>query len=79
VALWVGSELFKNCKSFFGTHGAVFGSESFDYPDWIALPDDAAGYSSTLVGWGRIGVPLSCLARMGPNMGQSHACISCQL
>jgi len=54
--LWVGSGLFKNCKSFFSTQGAVFGSESFDYTDWIALPDDAAGYSSALVGWCRIGV-----------------------
>jgi len=49
--LWVGSGLFKNFKSFFGTQGAVFGSKSFDYTDWIALPDDAAGYSFTLVGW----------------------------
>jgi len=59
--LWVGSGLFENCKSFFSTHGTVFGGESFDHTDWIALPDDAAGYSSTLVGWGRIGViELSC-------------------
>ena len=59
--LWVGSGLFKNFKSFFGTQGAVFGSNSFDYTDWIALPDDAAGYSSTLFGWGQIGViELSC-------------------
>ena len=54
--LWVGSGLFKNCKSLFGTQGTVFDSESFDYADWIALPDDAAGHSSTLFGWGRIGV-----------------------
>jgi len=40
--LWVGSGLFKNCKSFFSTQGSVFGSKSFDYTDWIALPDDAA-------------------------------------
>jgi len=60
--LRAGSGLFKNCKSLLSTHGAVFGSKSFDYTDWIALPDDAAaGYSSTLVGWGRIGVmELSC-------------------
>jgi len=59
--LWVGSGLFKNCKSLFGTQGTVFGSRSFDYTDWIALPDDAAGYSSTLIGWGGIGVmELSC-------------------
>ena len=59
--LWVRSGLFKNFKSFFGTQGAVFCSESFDYTDWIALPDDAAGYSSTLVSWGQISViELSC-------------------
>jgi len=59
--LWVGCGLFKNCKSFFSTQGAVFGSETFDCTDWIALPDDAAGCSSTLVGWGQIGViELSC-------------------
>jgi len=59
--LWVGFGLFKNFESFFSTQGAVFGSKSFDYTDWIALPDDAAGCSSTLVGWGRIGViELSC-------------------
>jgi len=54
--LWVGSGLFKNFKSFFSTQGAVFGGESFDCTDWIALPDDAAGCSSALVGWGRISV-----------------------
>jgi len=27
--LWVRSGLFENFKSFFGTHGAVFGSKSF--------------------------------------------------
>jgi len=59
--LRVGSRLFVNFKSFFGTQGAVFGSESFDCTDWIALPDDAAGCSSTLVGCRRIGVTeLSC-------------------
>jgi len=59
--LWVGSGLFENCKSLFNTQGTVFGSESFDCTDWIALPDDAAGYSSMLVGWGGIGVTeLSC-------------------
>ena len=46
---WDGSGLFKNCNSFFGTQGAFFGSESFDYTNWIALPDDAASCSSTLV------------------------------
>jgi len=59
--LWVGFELFVNFKSLFGTHDTVLGSESFDYTDWIALRDDAAGCSSTLVGWGGIGVTeLSC-------------------
>ena len=59
--LWVGSALFENCKSLFSTQGTAFGSKSFDCTDWIALPDDAAGHSSTLVGWGRIGVTeLSC-------------------
>jgi len=59
--LWVGSGLFENFKSFFGTQGAVFGSKSFDYTDWIALPDDAAGCSFTLVVWGGIGfTELSC-------------------
>jgi len=58
---WVGSGLFKNCKSLFSTQGTVFGSESFDYTDWIALPEDAAGYSFALVGWRGIGVmELSC-------------------
>jgi len=59
--LWVGSGLFKNFKSFFGTQGSVFGSKSFDYTAWIALSDDAASYSFTLVGWGGIGfMELSC-------------------
>jgi len=58
--LWVGSGLFENFKSFFSTQGTVFGSESFDHTDWIALPDDAAGYSFTLVGWGGIGF-LACV------------------
>jgi len=59
--LWVGSGLFKNCKSLFSTQGTVLGSKSFDYTDWIALPDDAAGYSSTLVGLGWIGlIELGC-------------------
>jgi len=54
--LWIGSGLFENCKSFFGTQGVVFGSKSFDHTDWIALPDDAAGYSVALVSWGWVGV-----------------------
>jgi len=59
--LWVGFEPFKNFKSLFSTHGAVLGSESFDRTDWIALRDDAARCSSTLVGWRGIGVTeLSC-------------------
>jgi len=37
--LWVGSGLFENCKSFFSTQGAVFGSESFDHTDRIPLPE----------------------------------------
>jgi len=36
--LWVGSGLFENCKSLFSTQGAVFGSETFGYTDWIQLP-----------------------------------------
>jgi len=53
--LCVGSALFENCKSVFGTQGAAFGSKR------IALPDDAAGCSSTFVGWGWICVTeLSC-------------------
>jgi len=35
--LWVGSGLFKNCKSLFSTQGTVFGSESFDYSTLIGL------------------------------------------
>jgi len=59
--LWVGSWLFKNCNSLLGTQRAVFGGKSFDHTDGIALPDDAAGYSSTLVDWGRICImELSC-------------------
>jgi len=59
--LWVGSGFFECCDSLHGTQGSVFGSESFDCADWIALPDDAAGCSSTLVGWGRISnMELSC-------------------
>jgi len=59
--LWVGSGLFENCNSLFGTQGAVFGSESFDCTDWVALPDDAVGCSSTLVGQGLIIImELSC-------------------
>jgi len=52
--LWVGSGLFKNCNSLFTTQGTVFGNKSFDHTDWVALPDDASGHSSTLVGWGWI-------------------------
>jgi len=44
----------KNCNSFFGTQRTVFGSKSFDCTDGVALPDDVAGYSSTLVDWGWI-------------------------
>jgi len=59
--LWVGFELFENCNSLFGTHGTVFGSESFDQPYWVALPDDVASFSSTLVEWGHIFIKeLSC-------------------
>jgi len=59
--LWVGSGLFKNCNFLFGTRSTVFGSESFDHTDQIALRDDAAGCSHALVGWGGIGVTqLSC-------------------
>jgi len=43
--LWVGSGLIKNCNSLFSTQGTVFGGKSFDYTDWVALPDDTAGYS----------------------------------
>ena len=42
--LWIGSGLFENCKSLFGTEGAVGGDKGFDHTDWIALPDDAAGH-----------------------------------
>jgi len=38
---------FENCNSLFGTQGTVFGSKGFDYTDWVALPDDVAGYSSS--------------------------------
>jgi len=31
---------------------SVFGNESFDHTNWIALPDDAAGYSIALDSWG---------------------------
>jgi len=59
--LWVGAGLFKNCNSLFGKWGTVFGSKSFDYTDWVALPDDAACCSSTLIGRGRISaMELSC-------------------
>ena len=54
--LWIGSGLFENCNSFFGAQGAVFASKSFDYTDWIALPEDAAGYSVALVSRGWVGV-----------------------
>jgi len=50
--LWVGFGLLKNCNSLFGTQGAVLGGKTFDHTDWVALPDDAAGCSSTLVDWG---------------------------
>ena len=36
--------------------GAVFGGKSFDCTDWVALPNDDAGDSFTLVGWGWIGI-----------------------
>ena len=49
--LWIGFVLFEDCYSFFGTQGAVFSCKGFGYTDWIALPDDAAGYPFSLVGW----------------------------
>jgi len=59
--LWIGSGLFKKCNSLFtSTQGAVFGDKCFDYTDWVALPDDAAGYSLTLVDWGWI-----CVMELG--------------
>ena len=54
--LWIGFGLFENCKSFFGAKGAVFGGESFDHTDWIALPEDAAGHFVALVSWGWVDV-----------------------
>jgi len=59
--LLVGSGLFENCNSLFSTQGAVLGSKGFDHTCSVALPDDVAGYSSTLVDLGWIGVTeLSC-------------------
>jgi len=58
--LSVGFELFKNCNSLFSTLGTVFGSESFDHTDWVALPDDDASCSSMLVDWGQI-----CIKELG--------------
>ena len=49
--LCVGSELFENCDSLFGTQNTVFGGKSFDYTDLVALSDDAADHSSTFVDW----------------------------
>jgi len=61
--LWVGSGLFENCNSFFGTQGAVFGSKGFDCTDGVVLPNDDTGHSSTFDDWGWIGVTeLSCKA-----------------
>jgi len=54
--MWVGSGLFKNFNSLFGTQCTLFGSKCFEHTDWVALPDDAAGYSSTLVDWGSISI-----------------------
>ena len=53
--LWVESGLFENCNSLFGRQGAVFGSKSCGYTDWVALPD-----SSMLVDWGWI-----CIIELG--------------
>jgi len=50
--LCVGSRLFESCNSLLGTKGAAFGSKSFEHADGVALSDDAAGHSSTLVDWG---------------------------
>jgi len=59
--LWVGSWLFENCNSLFGTQGTFFGVKCFDCTHGVALPDDAAGCSPTLVDWGWICVmELSC-------------------
>jgi len=58
--LWVGSGLFKICNSLFGTQGTIFGSKCFDCTDWVALPNDAADCSSTLVDWGWI-----CIMELG--------------
>ena len=42
---------------------AVFGSIFFGCTDWVVLPDDAAGHSSTLVDWGWIcATELGCKA-----------------
>jgi len=56
----VGSGLSKNCNSLFGTQGAVFGGETFDCTDWVALSHNAAGCSSTLVDWGS-----TCVTQLG--------------
>ena len=46
--LWVGSGLFKNCNSLFSTHGTVFGGKSFDYTDWVSLPNQHVRLSPSL-------------------------------
>jgi len=51
--LLVMSGLFENCNSFFSTQGAGFGSKCFDCADRVALPDNVAGDSFTLIDWGR--------------------------
>ena len=35
--LWVGSGLFQNCISLFGTQGAVFGNQCFDCTVGVAF------------------------------------------
>jgi len=61
--LWVGSGFFKNCDFLFSSQGMVFGSKCFNCTDVVALSDDDASCSSTLVDWGRI-----CVMELGCKM-----------
>jgi len=73
--LWFGSGLFKNWHSIFSTLGAVFGDKCFDHTcgPGIALPDDVAGFASSLVDWGRICIMELCCKVFGVHVVQCFA------
>jgi len=68
--------LFLNCVLSLAHMLQVFGSECFAHTNWVALSDDAANASFTLIGEdGFVTVSLSCVAT---EIVQHVSLISCQ-